>query len=180
MKEFIAEFHRELNRLGTTRGVERQEAERQLTKVESEIRAIIDAIKSGIPSPTMAAELEILKQRKSTLQAGLEAEPPPPVRLHSNLAEIYRQKVENLREALENLREALNDEGSRAKACAVLRGLIDEVRLVPVDGRLGIYLVGNLAAILDLCAKKNPGASAAGVQVTLVAGAGFEPATFRL
>jgi hypothetical protein len=43
--------------------------------------------------------------------------------------------------------------------------------LVPKDGELAIYLVGNLAAILDLCTKKNPGAVATGVQITLVAGA---------
>ena len=57
------------------------------------------------------------------------------------------------------------------EAVVILRGLIDEIRLTPMDGELAIYLVGNLAAILDLCEKKNPGAFAAGVQVTLVAGA---------
>ncbi len=63
---------------------------------------------------------------------------------------------------------------------AGLRGLFDEIRHVPRNGQLDIYLVGNLAAILDLCAKKNPGARDAGVHIALVAGAGFEPATFRL
>ena len=58
--------------------------------------------------------------------------------------------------------------------------IVDEIRLIPVDGQLGVYLVGNLAAILDLCAKKSPGSLETGVQITLVAGAGFEPATFRL
>ena len=38
----------------------------------------------------------------------------------------------------------------------ILRGLIDEIRLTPMDGELAIYLVGNLAAILDLCEKKTP------------------------
>jgi hypothetical protein len=53
----------------------------------------------------------------------------------------------------------------------MLRGLTDEIRLVPIDQKLEIYLVGNLAATLDLCAKRNPGSKTAGVQVTLVAGA---------
>ena len=77
---------------------------------------------------------------------------------------MYRDKVESLR-------DALNSEDIRADAATVLRGLIDEIRLVPVDGQLGVYLVGNLAAILDLCAKKNPGSVETGVQITLVAGA---------
>ena len=58
-----------------------------------------------------------------------------------------------------------------ASGSEILRGLIDEIRLVPVDGAIGLYLVGNLAAILNLCANKRPGAIAAGAQVTLVAGA---------
>lgn len=95
------------------------------------------------------------------------------MRLHPNLAEICWQKVETLR-------EALNDEGSRDEAAAILRGVIDEIRLIPHDGQHSIHLVGNLAAILDLSAKKNPGARAAGVQTTLVAGAGFEPVAVKL
>ena len=48
---------------------------------------------------------------------------------------------------------------------------VTEIRLVPVNDRLGVYLVGDLAAILDLGAKKNPGSIETGVQITLVAGA---------
>ena len=121
----------------------------------------------------MAAELEELEKRKEALEGELASEPSPPVRLHPNLAEVYRDKVESLRQALDG-------DGIRSDAASILRGLIDEIRLVPIDGQLGVYLVGNLAAILDLCAKKNPGSIETGVQITLVAGAGFEPATFRL
>lgn len=60
---------------------------------------------------------------------------------------------------------------NKAGAAAILRGLIDEVRLIPKDGDLAIHLVGNLAAVLELGAKKDPGASAAVAQITLVAGA---------
>ncbi len=164
VKEFIAEYYRELNRLAATRDAEYQDNRRQLAKVEREIREMIDAIKSGIRSPTMAAELETLEQQKSVLQQDMDGAPASTVRLHPKLADVYRQKVESLR-------EALNDEGSRAEATTILRGLIDEIHLIPKDGELAIYLVGNLAAILNLCAKKHPGAVATGVQITLVAGA---------
>ena len=61
----------------------------------------------------------------------------------------------------------------------VLRDLIDEMRLSP-DGRtLRIELFGELASLIAL-AQENPRSAQAGVQVTLVAGVGFEPATFRL
>ncbi len=59
--------------------------------------------------------------------------------------------------------------------------MIKAVRLVPEEGELAIGLVGELAGILALGQKKSPqlcGPRAR--EVTLVAGAGFEPAAFRL
>ncbi len=164
VKEFIAEYHREINRHAATQDGERQEIQRELTKAVREIRQIIDAIKSGIRSPTMAAELDSLEKRKSAFQKRLDADPVPPIRLHPKLAEIYRQKIENLH-------NALNQDDTRTEASGILRNLIDEIRLIPRDGQLDIYLVGNLAEILNLCGKKNPASKRDGVQVTLVAGA---------
>ena len=56
------------------------------------------------------------------------------------------------------------------------------MRLIPEDGKLEIELVGDLAAILALSAdsKKPVTDDRDGLQVTLVAGIGFEPMTFRL
>jgi site-specific DNA recombinase len=173
VKEFVAEYHEEINRLAATRDSYRQGFAKELGVVEQEIREIIGAIKSGIRSATMATELEELENRKEELQRKLAAKPEPPIRLHPNLAEVYRCRVENLR-------EALSREDAREEAVAILLGLIDQIRLEPIDGRLGIYLVGDLAAILGLCTKKHPGSIEAGVQTTLVAGVGFEPTTFRL
>ena len=57
------------------------------------------------------------------------------------------------------------------------------MQLVPENGELKIQLYGELAALLKLgTALKNeyPQAESEGMQITMVAGAGFEPATFRL
>jgi DNA invertase Pin-like site-specific DNA recombinase len=163
VKEFVAEYHRELNRLAAGRDDERKRFAHDLAKAEREIKEIIEAIKAGIRTASMAAELEALEARKIELQQKLTGDPPP-VRLHPNLAEIYRQKVGDLR-------AVLDQDAARDEAHEILRGLIDEIRLTPVDGAIGIYLVGNLAAILNLCSSKRPGAMTAGAQVTLVAGA---------
>lgn len=166
VKEFVAEYHREINRVAAARDSDRQGFAKELAMVEREIREIIDAIKSGIRSSTMAKELETLENRKEELKRKLAAKPESPIRLHPNLAEVYRRRVENLR-------EALSREDAREEAVAILRGLIDQIRLEPLNGQLGIYLVGNLAAILGLCTKTHPGSLEAGVQVTLVAGERF-------
>jgi site-specific DNA recombinase len=52
---------------------------------------------------------------------------------------------------------------------------------MPEDGELAIEIVGELAGILALTKEKSPRPFGPGArQITLVAGAGFEPAAFRL
>ncbi|MCZ7674607.1 MAG: hypothetical protein M5U35_00140 [Roseovarius sp.] len=98
-----------------------------------------------------------------------------PLRLHPGLAQVYRAKVDELV-------QALNAEGAKNEAGRILRGLVSEIRLIPEADSMTIELVGELAAIMALEGPLNakaPGA-AQGCSVTMVAGAGFEPATFRL
>ena len=83
-------------------------------------------------------------------------------RLHPNLAELYRNKVTNLA-------EALNDEHTRLEAAECIRELMEEIRLVPENGKLRVELYGELAALLNL-ANGHPRPKETGVQITLVAG----------
>ncbi len=102
--------------------------------------------------------------------------------LHPGLADIYARKVADLS-------AALDQDGTRAEAAEVLRGLIEKITLRPdADAQNGhvIELHGELGAILALCGApdgtngKTRTGGAGVVQVTLVAGTGFEPVTFRL
>ena len=79
--------------------------------------------------------------------------------------------------------EALNATDTVSEAAEVIRTLIEAVRLTPKDGKLSIELYGELAALLSLGMQpnnKHPQGDTSGVQVTMVAGVGFEPTTFRL
>ena len=165
VKEFIAEYHREINRLAAMEDDGRARKKRELVKVEADISQIIEAVKAGMRTDAMAEELHRLEDRKVELRQALEAKTSPPVRLHPNLAEVYSKKVEDLR-------GALSRPDTRAEAANILRGLIDEIHLAPVDGTLQIRLVGDLAGILGFSATKNPGSKEeAGAGLTLVAGA---------
>ena len=135
-----------------------------MARIKQEIGELIKAIKAGIQSPTLQAEFDELEARKAALEDELASDPPPPVRLHPNLSEVYRAKVENLR-------KALNDEEARPEAAEILRSLIDEIRLVPEDGSLQIQLIGHLAEMIALAAREKPQALEPELQVTLVAGA---------
>ncbi|MFP3747902.1 hypothetical protein SB816_33090, partial [Achromobacter sp. SIMBA_011] len=79
--------------------------------------------------------------------------------------------------------EALQDEEEekRVEAADILRSLVDQIVLTPVDDKMAIDVQGDLAGILTIAAQtKNPAGGRGGSQVKMVAGAGFEPAAFRL
>ena len=95
------------------------------------------------------------------------------------MAKRYRSEVENLRKALES-------QEARAEASEHLRGLIGKIVLTPQSGPkdLRIDLHGDLAGILQIASQKQarPGNKTISGpnKIALVAGAGFEPATFGL
>jgi hypothetical protein len=157
---FIDEFRREVNRQRAEQDGRRDRTARDLEKTEREIRRVIEAIKAGVSGAAVKDEMNTLEAKRVELQAQLEAAPPPMPRLHSNLAELYRQKVMNLA-------EALNDQHTRLEAAERIRELIEEIRLVPENGKLRVELYGELAALINLA---NPRSKGTGVQITLVAG----------
>ena len=172
--EFVAEYQREWNRLRKETLGARTGLEAELKAIEREIRNIVEAVKAGLFAPAMKEEMATLEARQVELRARLEEAPADaPMALHPGLAEVYRRKVAELS-------AALNDPALRQQAAEALRGVVEAITLVPVDDALQIELVGALAGILALGKEDRPRAGARGRQITLVAGAGFEPATFRL
>jgi hypothetical protein len=173
IREFVAEYQREFNRLRHGEQAAHALRLRELAKVERQITNIIDAVKEGLRSPAMMDELSALEERKAGLTDETREAPVKMPHLHPGLAELYRRKVDDLA-------AALNDDALRSEAAEVLRSLISAIRLVPQDGALAIELVGALAGILALGKEERPRPFGSGAQVTLVAGVGFEPTTFRL
>ena len=172
VKEFISEYHKEMNRIAATQDTDRDRLIRDLDKTERDMKKLIQAIKDGVPGSAVKDEMLILEDRRKELTHTLENAPASLPRLHPNLAQIYHDKVVKLT-------DALNDENSRTEAAEAIRALIDEVRLVPGGDALKIELYGELAALIGLT-NEHPRSKETGVQVTLVAGVGFEPTTFRL
>jgi site-specific DNA recombinase len=179
VKEFIAEFHREVNRQSRDREAVQGLQQRELDDVSRKLRGLIEAIAEGLRGPGLQVKLDELEQRKVTLEAALAAALPPAPRLHPNLAELYRRKVADLQ-------SALADPESRSEALEILRGLVERVVLHPVEKGFEIELIGEIAAMVDLGTNKKAGSKEPAVpeayrcSVKVVAGIGFEPMTFRL
>ena len=94
------------------------------------------------------------------------------------MAHHYRAQVEELYAALQE-----DSEARRMGAAGVLRSPVQEIVLTPdvESGELQIEVRGDLAGILTIALEgKKPTEGVGGSQVEMVAGAGFEPATFRL
>jgi site-specific DNA recombinase len=132
------------------------------------------------------ARLRDLEAREDDLNARLSTAPVELPALHPNIADIYARKVARLA-------EALNQPDERLEA---IRGLIEKIVLTPgaKRGELTATLHGELGIILEwtgqkglglarkgIAQKRNtPGAGLSRVSASVVAGAGFEPTTFRL
>ncbi|AHK70164.1 recombinase family protein [Gluconobacter oxydans] len=156
-----------------------------LLRTEKEIANVMTAIKAGIFTETTKAELEALEaRRKHQSDAVAQAQTTAPA-LPPNLAEIYCATIMNLTESLTHPDTVL--ESSEA-----MRSLIDRI-IVSWDAERAehrIELEGKLIALLNAgrTTKAQNAKNASGNEaeawdessLKLVAGAGFEPAAFRL
>ena len=174
-EEFCREFAKEMNRLRMEQRAGLSGAKRDLERIKRDIQKVIEAIKAGYAGPELKAEMDALQVRKEALLAQLAALDEPPALLHPSMADLYRSKVEQLAQALQR-------EDTRLEASEMLRGLIDSIVLMPEKRQLRIELRGNLAAMLTAAQKtrRSPETGDLLMPVQLVAGAGFEPATFGL
>ncbi|MDO5622616.1 MAG: hypothetical protein Q4G24_14240 [Paracoccus sp. (in: a-proteobacteria)] len=125
-----------------------------------------------------------LEARKAELASQLNAIPENKPALLPVASGIYAKKVAQLT-------EALNHPAERQQASEALRMLIEKIVLTPGPERGEIYatLHGELGQILSWTERQaigaatktnTPGGTRSGVLVSVVAGIGFEPMTFRL
>ena len=173
-EDFCREYVRELNRLRMEHRASLSHGRQELASVEREIRKLIQAIKDGVSALSIKEELFSLEARKAELQSRLDA-PEVPELLHPRMADVYREKVGSLCSALES-------EESRMGAVDAIRALVETIVLEPDGDQLKITLKGDLAGMLSAArdSKRSRETGDLLVQIKLVAGAGFEPATFGL
>jgi DNA invertase Pin-like site-specific DNA recombinase len=166
-EEFAREFIAEVNRTRAEASSAKAATQRELERVERQIKRLVDAILDGADARPINAKLKELEAEKIRLADVLATCPKEEPLLHPNLAAIYRARVD----ALEAL---FRDPDQGREAFELLRGLIDEVRILPEEGAYQLELKGELAGILALAegAKNSrfpPEAKA--LQIKVVAGA---------
>ncbi len=178
VRTFIAEYHREINSGRDEAAIHRDRSRKALEKADRRLEGLYDAIADGLRTPGILAKIESLENEKRFAEAALAAPAPSPVRLHPNLADLYRDRVAELG-------AALADPDIRDEAIEVLRGLIESVVVTHGDDGWQVDLQGGIAALVALGMSKDKtprplSGSEALCSVKVVAGTGFEPVTFRL
>ena len=175
--EAMRAYAEETNRLNRERRSSGDADRRELDKIGRSIKEIVTLIEDGRGSRALVARLPELEAREDELKARLSHAPVDIPDIHPNIAGIYRRKVERLAEALRRPQE-------RDEAAEAIRALIERITLTPGPrrGEIAATLHGDLGTILEWTAQKanTPGTGAPGVSVSVVAGVGFEPTTFRL
>ena len=84
---------------------------------------------------------------------------------------------------MQRLHDSLSDPTLRAEAMEALRSLIEKVIITPEGDGFSVDLYGELGALITLAERqkqKRPGEISPGRSLSVVAGTGFEPVTFRL
>jgi site-specific DNA recombinase len=177
---FCDEYTRYMNKLRKDALVSLAGHEVELANVTRQIDRLIDAIADGASVAQMKDKMLMLDTRKQELERLVASSEAPPPLLHPKMAEVYRREVARLH-------EALTDEKHRDEAIEIIRDLVDKIVLHPLpegaERTMEIDLHGNLAGILSVAAKtkKPPQKGGDFLESTkVVAGAGFEPAAFRL
>jgi site-specific DNA recombinase len=178
---FITAFQAEVNRTARDSEARQAAARGELAAFERKIERLVAAIEDGLYDPSVKARLDALQLHKAAIKQEIDKQPAASaLRLHPNLAELYRQKVASLE-------EALNAPNTRAEASEVMRGLIETIVLTSREGEpISAELNGDLAAILAFRngeegrPKANRPPLGSDGRFSVVAGAGFEPTTFRL
>jgi site-specific DNA recombinase len=150
--------------------------DRQINEHKRRLDGLIAAVESGEHSAVLIRQLNKLDAELGVLVSERAKIEPTKVDFPDNLAELYRSYVENL--------AATYSEGTvLGRAGDELRNLVTAIT-IRWDAEARSHAVEIEGKLLEMLQKANPAGEAGYVaeesSLKLVAGAGFEPAAFRL
>ena len=173
MVEIAVESYRaERERLAREQAKTRAESDRELSETKKRIAHVVAAIETGADPGPLLTRLGELELRRRVIEAQMQLfDTRKVVSLHPQAATRYREMVAEIHEAF------TRGDAASAEAVTLVRQLIGEIRILPaaVKGEpVALEIAGDLAALMV-----REGAIPS-VTASVVAGAGFEPTTFRL
>ena len=183
VQTFMAEMQQQIRTSRRDAAAKQAHLKKRLAETVKAITYMVDMVEAGKAPPSICDRLYEREAEKARIEAELAAQPADEgvVTMMPNLVEVYARKVASLA-------DALNDPAIRPEAVELIRPLIDKIMMIrdaaAPDG-IHMEVHGALAEILGLAAgedlkRQHPGLLGPGCQLSVVAGRGFEPLTFRL
>ena len=178
-KIFMETFNREVAKI-TGNQVDRDQAlKSRLGVIETELEHLSANLLTGLLSPTLMKMLSDREAEKADLENRLarsvQAQPVAQILPHPVLVQKFREKIGALR-------ETLNESVIRTEAAELMDQLIESVTIYP-DGANGpeAEVVARVADLVAYATNDNAASKGGDCSsITVVAGVGFEPTTFRL
>ena len=180
--EAVHAYVEETNRLNHQQRAAATADKAELKKVMKAIERLVNMAADGDATRGLVDKLLALEAQEDAIRARMSEAPYIAPDIHPNIAKFYRKKVERLAEALHHPSE-------RDEAACAIRGLIERVTLFPGanPGEMTATLHGEFGAIMEWASQHETagnncgsGSVSAPMSVSVVAGVGFEPTTFRL
>ena len=167
----LAELHAAVHVLLASRereaGADDATARRRLQALTAEIERLVDAVASMGQSAAIGARLRAAEAERDAIERDLvRVQPPTRAVIDDVTARYYRQLMQ--------LQQVLNEEGERARTRAILADMIGLVTVGRDETSGEVYVE------IEEPAERLLIAAVGGSSLILVAGAGFEPATFGL
>jgi site-specific DNA recombinase len=174
LQAFMDEYLVALQKVESAKAKNQERARKELIIVEKRLSAILNAIEQGIVTETTKGRLVELEGEKKRLYEGLK-ETTPLFQPDIKMITLYQKKVRELE-------VALYETDTKYAAIDALKPLINKVILKPTNlkNEMKAELYGDIAGLVSLENTKGQNFSGLMSQISVVAGAGFEPATFRL
>jgi len=143
IEEFIREFDAEMNNAHRDLDQRHEFKRRNHDAMVRRLDGLYEAIADGLRTPGLRAKLEEIEDRKSALETEIATTLPPTPRLHPNLAQFYRYKVDKLH-------ASPNAPDTRTEAADIVRTLIKNIKVLPLPDGFEIEPIGETASIVIL------------------------------
>ncbi|WP_425426105.1 recombinase family protein [Albimonas donghaensis] len=174
--EFMAEFQREVARIRKERASRAVAQRKRFSEIDVQLERLVDALANGIDDPLIGSKIKSLRAERNDLLQAIGDSFDETVIPISNMEAIYRLQVAKLI-------DGLSDPMLRQDAISVIQSLVEKVIVTPTGEGFAVDIHGELGGILALVeggTAKRPEQLASGRSLSVVAGVGFEPTTFRL
>mgnify|MGYP003949439051 FL=1 len=141
--EFIAAYNNEIKTQQVHVTKQKAKQEKHLRDIELKLSGLYDAIADGLRGAGLQSKLDTLENEKSELLKTLESPTSATVSLHPALADLYKQKINQLA-------DVLKDPKIRIQATLLIRELIERVDIDYNENSWDIAIKGEISALVSL------------------------------